>query len=111
MNWESIDQDLLSHWRKLGTFRARHVALARGVHEQLQASPYVFSRVDAATGDRVVVALTPPGPATIPVGSVFKEGERLRDAYTGQVASVSAGQVRLEAGRVVLLERAPSASH
>jgi len=110
MNWDSIDQDLLGHWRKLGTFRARHVALARGVHEQLQASPYVFSRIDAPSGDRVVVALPTPGPATIPVGSVFKEGERLRDAYTGQVVSVTSGQVRLEAGRVVLLERAPAAS-
>jgi alpha-amylase len=58
----------------------------------------------------VVVALPTPGPATIPVGSVFKEGERLRDAYTGQLVSVASGQVRLEAGRVVLLERAPAAA-
>jgi alpha-amylase len=110
MNWDRIDEDLLAHWRKLGSFRARHVALARGVHEQLQASPYVFSRIDAASGDRVVVALTTPGAATVPVGDVFREGERLRDAYTGQPVSVDGGRVHLNAGRVVLLERAPSAS-
>ncbi|WP_019559432.1 MULTISPECIES: alpha-amylase family glycosyl hydrolase [Caldimonas] len=110
MNWDRIDAALLEHWRKLGTFRARHVAIARGMHEQLQAEPYVFSRIDRTSGDRVVVALAAPGPVSLPVGQVFREGERLRDAYTGQSVAVRNGQVSLEAGRVVLLERDPAAA-
>jgi glycosidase len=107
MNWNSIDPALLAHWRKLGNFRARHVALARGVHEMLADTPYVFSRVDAASGDRVVIAWNVSGSQQLPVGSVFAEGERLRDAYSGQTAAVRNGRVTIEAQRWVLLERQP----
>ncbi|HWU89877.1 MAG TPA: alpha-amylase family glycosyl hydrolase, partial [Kofleriaceae bacterium] len=44
MNWDAIDQAVLAHWRALGAFRARHVAIARGVHARLAERPYVFSR-------------------------------------------------------------------
>jgi alpha-amylase len=107
MNWNSIDTALLTHWRKLGNFRARHVALARGAHQMLADTPYVFSRVDAASGDRVVVAWNVSGPQQLPVGSVFAEGERLRDAYSGQTAVVRNGRVTIDAQRWVLLERQP----
>jgi alpha-amylase len=107
MNWNSIDTALLAHWRKLGNFRARHVALARGAHQMLADTPYVFSRIDAASGDRVVVAWNVSGPQQLPVGSVFAEGERLRDAYSGQTAVVRNGRVTINAQRWVLLERQP----
>jgi len=107
MNWNSIDTALLAHWRKLGNFRARHMALARGVHEMLADTPYVFSRVDAASGDRVVVAWNVSGPQQLPVGNVFAEGERLRDADSGQTAVVRNGRVTIDAQRWVLLERQP----
>lgn len=109
MNWGSIDTALLQHWRKLGQFRSRHVALARGEHRMLQDEPYAFARVDAATGDRVLVALRLAKPASVPVGGVFAEGERLHDAYTGQRHVVRDGAVHLPAQPVVLLERAPDA--
>jgi alpha-amylase len=105
MNWDRVDQRLLAHWRKLGTFRQRHVALARGVHRQLADSPYVFSRVDAQTGDRVVVAMEADGATSIPVGEVFPEGTTVRDAYSGRTAVVRGGRVELPAQRWVLLER------
>lgn len=107
MNWASIDQALLTHWRKLGSFRARHVALARGVHQQIGDTPYVFSRIDAPTGDRVVVAMNASGEQDIAVTGAFADGERLRDAYSGQSAEVRQGRVRLNGQRWVLLERAP----
>ena len=110
MNWDSIDQALLTHWRKLGTFRARHVALARGAHARLSEAPYAFSRIDAASGDRVVVALDVPAETRLAVGGVFAEGQALRDAYSGQSLRVSQGQVSLPAGRVVLLEIDPKAA-
>jgi alpha-amylase len=106
MNWAAPDTKVLAHWRKLGTFRSRHVALARGEHQQLNASPYAFSRVDAASGDRVVVALGAKGEVTIPVAGVFQEGEHLRDAYTGREATVASGTVKVQAETYVLLERA-----
>ena len=110
MNWAAPDTAQLAHWRRLGSFRARHVALARGVHRQLSASPYVFSRVDAATGDAVVVAMAVDGTVTLPLGGTFGNGEALRDAYSGQRVEVVDGRVTLAASRYVLLERAPAAT-
>jgi alpha-amylase len=106
MNWDKIDADLLEHWRKLGQFRARHVALARGAHAKLADAPYTFSRVSSE--DRAVVALGVAAPTAISVAGVFADGERLRDAYSGAVATVAAGKVQLvpHARGVVLLERA-----
>ncbi|MCW7540933.1 alpha-amylase family glycosyl hydrolase [Aquabacterium sp. A7-Y] len=108
MNWANPDRAVLDHWRRLGSFRARHVALARGAHQMLQSEPYVFSRIDDVSGDRVVAALTVPGRADLPVGKSFAEGEVLHDAYSGQTVTVQGGRVKLQAGRVVLLERSPA---
>ncbi len=108
MNWDHVDEAVLRHWRALGSFRARHVAIAHGVHARLAASPYVFSRVDGpgANDDRVVVALDVPAGASIPVAPVFADGTALRDAYTGTAHVVRGGAVVVAgAGRAVLLER------
>ena len=105
MNWSAIDTQVLAHWRKLGSFRARHVALAIGAHRMLAEQPYVFSRVDPVSGDRVVVALEASGAVGLPVAGVFADGETLKDAYTGRTAVVAGGQVKLQAERFVLLER------
>jgi len=106
MNWESIDGKVLAHWRKLGSFRARHVALAQGDHQRLGTAPYTFARIDRAHGDCVVVALDVAASASIPVGDVFAEGERLIDAYSGRRLVVKAGSVSAaEAAPAVLLER------
>ena len=111
MNWDKVDAKVLAHWRKLGTFRARHRALATGEHQQLSASPYTFSRVEPGSGDRVVVALGAKGEVTLPVTGVFDEGQVLRDAYTGQTATVKDGKVSLKADQTVLLERLQAAAH
>jgi alpha-amylase len=105
MNWGSPDAAVLDHWRKLGQFRARHVALARGAHAKLADAPYTFSRV--AAEDRVVVALGVRAATPIPVGGVFADGARVRDAYTGAVATVGGGKVQVvpDARGVVLLEQ------
>ena len=108
MNWDQVDQAVLTHWRALGAFRARHVAIAHGVHARLAASPYVFSRVDGPRpdDDRVVVALDVPAGASIPVAPVFADGQALRDGYTGATYVVRGGAVAVAgAGRAVLLER------
>ena len=103
MNWDAIDQAVLAHWRALGRFRARHVAIARGVHTRLAPRPYVFSRVDAERDDRVVVAIDVPAGAAIPLGGVFRDGDVLRDAYTGATHVVRGGAIAVVAPAPVLL--------
>lgn len=105
MNWAKPDTQVLAFWRKLGTFRERHCALAVGEHHELSEKPYAFSRVDAASGDRVVVALGAKGPLQIPVAGVFQDGEALEDAYTGRPVTVTQGKAAVQAEGVVLLER------
>jgi len=111
MNWATPDTKVLAHWRKLGTFRARHRALASGEHKQLGEAPYTFSRVEPVSGDRVVVAMGAKGPVSLTVAGVFEEGQTLRDAYTGQTAKVTDGKVSLKADQYVLLERVPAEAH
>lgn len=111
MNWDKVDEAVLAHWRALGSFRRRHVAIARGVHARLAQRPYVFSRVDEARDDRVVVALGVPAGAAIPLGGVFRDGEVLRDAATGATYVAQGGAITVQApGDVVLLERAAAAA-
>ncbi|MBL8353035.1 MAG: alpha-amylase [Burkholderiaceae bacterium] len=104
MNWDGIDTALLAHWRKLGQFRARHVAIAKGTHRKLADAPYTFARVHAS--DRIVAAVGASGSVKLTVQGVFADGTRVRDAYSGSVTSVAAGAVELTADTrgVVLLE-------
>src|ERR1044071_8362697 len=108
MNWDHIDQAVLTHWRALGSFRHRHVAIAHGWPAGLAARPYVFSRVDGEDG--VVVALDVPAGAAIRVAPVFAEGEAVRDGYSGAAYAVHSGAVAVAAAaRAVLLERVAAA--
>lgn len=108
MNWNSINKEVLSHWQKLGKFRANHQAVGAGAHEQLGATPYTFSRT--LDYDKVVIAFGAPATATLPVTGVFADGAKVRDFYSGQSAVVADGSVTISgvsATGVVLLERAP----
>jgi alpha-amylase len=102
MNWSNADVAVLAHWQKLGQFRIRHVALARGAYQKLGDAPYTFSRVLGT--DRVVAVPKASGAVTIPVAGVFKEGEMVRDAYSGIDVKVAGGVVSLVAKGTVLLE-------
>ena len=106
MNWSGFDPAVLAHWRKLGQFRAHHVALARGQHVKLADAPYTFSRITA--DDRVVVALGAKGTVKLPVAGVFADGSRVHDAYGGSTVTVVDGKAEIaaDAAGVVLLEQA-----
>jgi alpha-amylase len=106
MNWDGVDTAVLAHWRKLGSFRARHVALARGRHVKLAEAPYTFSR--ATADDRVLVSLGAKGTVRLPVAGLFAAGSKVHDAYGGTTATVSGGSVDIAADPVgvVLLESA-----
>ena len=115
MNWGDLEtnptingfavKDVLAHWQKLGQFRKRHIAVGAGVHKELQASPFIFSRV--IEQDKVVVGLDQPkGLKSIKVASVFDEGSMVKDAYSGKESSVKNGSVELDTEfSVVLLEQ------
>ncbi|OOV25483.1 alpha-amlyase [Flavobacterium sp. LM5] len=113
MNWDAIKnnpetQKTLAHWQKLGQFRKNHPAIGAGVHKQISATPYVFSRQFAKDNfnDQVVVALdVKQGKKEIPVGSIFKNGTTVRDAYSNQTAKVKNGKVTITSNfTFVLLE-------
>lgn len=105
MNWTSPDAGMLLHARKLGQFRLRHPALARGGHRLIGDAPYAFARV--MDGDQVIVVPDAQGTVTLKVHGVFAEGARLRDAYAGQIYTVTDNAVAVDANGTVLLERTP----
>lgn len=114
MNWEELKTDtskkeLLLHYQKLGQFRANHPAVGAGVHQQISAAPYVFSRSFAKENytDAVVVGLDlPVGPKEISVGKIFVDGTKVKDTYSGKISIVSDGKVALDSPfSIILLEK------
>ena len=109
MNWEDITNntarhgistaEILSHWQKLGRFRNAHPAVGGGIHQQMSADPYIFSRTYPGPKfeDKVVIGLDlPTGKKTIELGNVFKEGIMLRDYYSGKRVEVKGKSVEIE---------------
>ncbi|GEP51588.1 hypothetical protein FNO01nite_22600 [Flavobacterium noncentrifugens] len=99
MNWDQLEkdkktQDILLHWQKLGQFRRNHPAVGAGIHKEISAKPYTFSRGYTVGNylDKVIVGLDlPQGKKALTVSSVFQDGTKLRDAYSGQEAVVIKG--------------------
>jgi alpha-amylase len=104
-------QAILEHWQKLGQFRAAHPAVGAGEHREIASKYYVFSRTleQGKTRDAAVVALElPEGKKQIPVGSVFKDGTRLQDYYSGQILLVAEGKVEISgSNNLILLAEQP----
>jgi alpha-amylase len=114
MNWEAIASDpktieVLTHWQKLGNFRKNHPAIGAGVHQQISAAPYVFSRTftQGKYTDKVVVGLDlPAGKKELSVGTIFPNGTKVKDAYSGKTAVIAKGKATIESDfDIVLLEK------
>jgi alpha-amylase len=117
MNWDELADNaardgykvagVRAHWARLGKFRQAHVAVGAGVHQQLQAKPYVFKRTYSKDGvnDKVVVALDlPTDKATsIKLHGVFANGQRVTDYYSGKTAVVQGGSVNFGTRNAVVL--------
>lgn len=117
MNWEELKQnaqrdgyrvaEVRAHWAKLGLFRQAHIAVGAGVHQQLQAQPYVFKRTysKGALQDKVVVALDLPTDrsTSIVLHGVFADGVKVRDYYSGKSAVVRNGAVNFGTRNAVAL--------
>ncbi|WP_452222220.1 alpha-amylase family glycosyl hydrolase [Lacinutrix salivirga] len=110
MNWDELSQhqDLLIHWQKLGQFRRNHPAIGAGQHVMISESPYIFSRVytNGDFKDQVIVAIDfPKETQIINVSSVFKEGQKVRDFYSGEHFEVKNGTINIISDQnIILLE-------
>ena len=114
MNWDAIANNddtnaILTHWQKLGQFRANHPAVGAGVHQMLTEEPYVFSRSFSKDiyEDNVVVGLNlPTGNKVIEVSKIFIDGEELHDAYSDVISTVQNGKITINTPyNLVLLEK------
>lgn len=104
MNWDDLDPSLLDHWRKLGTFRRRHPALARGTHRRIANEPYVFLRTDARSADAVIVGIG-MGQVRLQVAEYFGHAGSVRDFYTGRTYDISDGNLEISVADIALLEK------
>lgn len=113
MDWKAIEsnsemQKLKSHWEKLGRFRRDHPAIGAGKHKIISKSPYVFTRVysEKDFSDSVVVALDlETKTQSIPVGDIFSNGQKIREAYSGKILVVKDGKVSIKStSGIALLE-------
>lgn len=111
MDWDKTKNNpetkaILTHWQKLGQFRANHPAVGAGKHQLIsEDNGLVFSRV--FEDDKVVIGMNlPKGEKVINVASIFEDGTELRDAYSSQNIQVKNGNVILNSEfDIVLLEK------
>ena len=111
MNWDSIDEECLAHWQKVGTFRNNHVAVGGGTNVALTAdSGVAFGRTYSKNGVTDAIAAVVDAAAdsdiTINVGDVFKEGTTLVNTYDETTDTVTDGKVTFNSGAhgTILLE-------
>ncbi|WP_298880546.1 alpha-amylase family glycosyl hydrolase [uncultured Polaribacter sp.] len=110
MNWNDIEakeetQKILKHWQKLGQFRNNHMAVGAGNHTVISDEKgLVFSRL--RNNDKIIAGINLPiGNKEINVSSVFKDGQKINDFYSGQELIVKEGKVVVNSGfDIVLLE-------
>ncbi len=113
MNWGSINTSVLEHWQKIGTFRRKHVAVGAGTHTQWSASPYTFHRSfsNSVIQDDIVAVIDASGTTSINVSGIWSDGTLLRDAYTGNIATVMGGNITFTAhtnGLILIEEVLPA---
>ena len=106
MNWSSIDQGVLTHWQKVGTFRKNHVAIGAGQHRQITAynasTGYTFERTydDGNVTDGVICCVDAPANTSIAVNvsSLFGNGKTVTNEYDGTTAVVQNGKATFNSG-------------
>jgi alpha-amylase len=111
MNWEDLQsnsktKEIALHWQKLSAFRKNHFAIGAGIHNQISSKPYVFSRTYTKDkiSDNVVIGLDlPVGKKTILVGTIFSNGDNIKDAYSGSTTSVKEGKITINTPFSILL--------
>ena len=103
MNWDSLDENVLEHWQKVGTFRKNHVSVGAGANSKLSATNGVaFGRTYNKNGvkDKVagVIGCSSNKSVTVDVSSLWSDGQFLVNAYDQSSAQVSGGKVTFNSG-------------
>ncbi len=112
MTWDATKDEtkaeLFNHFKKLGKFRKNHAAVGAGKHKMISESPYIFKRTynNNDYTDEVIIGLDLTKRAkSIAVGETFKDGTKVRDAYSNQEVTVKEGKVIIDSPfDIVLLE-------
>ena len=112
MNWNSIDEGVLAHWQKVGTFRNHHVAVGAGANTALDATAgTAFARTYSKNGvsDKIaaVVDAGSNSDVTIDVSGIFEDGVTLVNTYDESTDTVTGGKVTFSSGEhgTILLEQ------
>ena len=104
MNWDSIDNEILTHWQKVGTFRNNHISVGAGSHKTLTStSGAAFERYYDKNGikDKVVACIGADADkdVTINVNTAdFPDGTLLKNTYDNTTTVVYGGKVIFNSG-------------
>ena len=103
MNWDSMDEELLAHWQKVGKFRKAHIAVGAGTQTELEAtSGYAFGRTYSKGNitDRIagVIYASESTNVTVDVSALWNNGETVVNYYDGSAAVVTGGKVTFNSG-------------
>ena len=103
MNWDSLDEGLLAHWQKVGTFRNNHLSIGAGANLSLTSSEGVaFGRTYSKNGknDKAagVVGAGADSDVTVDVSELWEDGTVLVNAYDDNTAVVDGGSVTFNSG-------------
>lgn len=103
MNWDSIDETLLAHYQKVGTFRNNHIAVGAGSNTKLTATGGVaFARVYDKNNilDKVaaVIGAGSNQNITIDVSAIWEDGQEVVNTYDDSSSTVANGKVTFNSG-------------
>lgn len=105
MNWDSMNEETLAHWQKVGTFRNNHIAVGAGQNAALTTNDGVaFSRTYSNTADGIndkiaaCIGCTSNTEVTIDVSSLWEDGQYLVNAYDYSCSVVKNGTVTFNSG-------------
>ena len=103
MNWDSMDEEVLAHWQKVGTFRNSHIAVGAGTNTSVDvASGVAFVRTYSKgnVSDRVAACIGASAntQVTIDVSEAWSDGETVVNYYDSSSAVVTGGKVTFNSG-------------
>ena len=101
--WSAVDGDVNKHWKKVGKFRQGHPAVGGGKQTEIASNTYKRYYNGQAGEDTVVIYVGSSN--SVSVSGAFTDGQQVRNAYTGETATVSGGKATFNtASNPVLVE-------
>ena len=103
MNWDSMDEEVLAHWQKVGTFRNNHIAVGAGTHTTVDSTSgvaFVRTYSKGNVKDRVAACIgaSANSTVTIDVSAAWNDGETVVNYYDLSSAVVKGGKVEFNSG-------------